>query len=49
MKMVAAAKMKGELVKLEAGKKYGYTSVDMIFKSDTYLQRKAPHAEIHDA
>jgi len=49
MKMVAAAKMKGELVKLEAGKHYGYTSVDMIFKSDTYLQRKAPHAEIHDA
>jgi len=37
MKMVAAAKMKGELNRLEAGKKFGYNSVDMIFKSDAYL------------
>ena len=37
MKMVAAAKMKGELNRLEAGKHYGYNSVDMIFKSDLYL------------
>lgn len=42
MKMVAASKMRGELTRLEAGREYGYNSVDMIFKSDTYLQRKAP-------
>ena len=42
MKMVAAAKMKGELTRLEAGKNFGYNSVDMIFKSDMYMQRKAP-------
>jgi len=37
MKMVAAAKMKGDIARLEAGKKFGYNSVDMIFKSDQYL------------
>ena len=42
MKMVAASKMRGELVRLQAGKDYGYKSIDMIFKSDMYLQRKAP-------
>jgi F-type H+-transporting ATPase subunit gamma len=42
MKMVAASKMRGELQRLEAGKKFGFNSVDMIFKSDMYLQRKAP-------
>lgn len=49
MKMVAAAKMKGDINRLEAGKKFGYNSVDMIFKSDQYLQRKAPQVEAHDA
>lgn len=49
MKMVAASKMRGELTRLEAGKKFGYNSVDMIFKSDAYLQRKAPVADMHDA
>jgi F0F1-type ATP synthase gamma subunit len=37
MKMVAASKMRGELVRLEAGKNFGYNSVDMMFKSDAYL------------
>lgn len=37
MKMVAASKMRGELVRLEAGRNYGYKSVDMMFKSDLYL------------
>lgn len=37
MKMVAASKMRGELVRLDAGRHFGYTSVDMIFKSDQYL------------
>lgn len=49
MKMVAASKMRGELVRLQAGKNFGSNSVDMIFKSDTYLQRKAPSQEVHDA
>jgi len=48
MKMVAASKMRGELVRLDAGKKFGYNSVDMILKSDTYLQRKAPTGDFHD-
>lgn len=49
MKMVAAAKMKGELARLESGKDFGYNSVDMIFKSDLFLQRKAPLQEIPNA
>lgn len=49
MKMVAASKMRGELTRLDAGKKYGFNSVDMMFKSDQYLQRKAPLADVHDA
>jgi F-type H+-transporting ATPase subunit gamma len=49
MKMVAASKMRGELVRLLAGKEFGFNSVDMIFKSDMYLQRKAPTEDIHDA
>lgn len=46
MKMVAASKMRGDLTRLDAGKKYGYQAVDMIFKSDAYLQRKAPLGDI---
>lgn len=49
MKMVAASKMRGELARLDAGKKFGYNSIDMIFKSDSYLQRKAPLQEASDA
>src|SRR4051812_3996550 len=49
MKMVAASKMRGELTRLEAGKRFGFNSVDMMFKSDSYLQRKAPLQEPHDA
>jgi F-type H+-transporting ATPase subunit gamma len=49
MKMVAAAKMRGELKRLDDGKNFGYKAVDMMFKSDQYLQRKAPSTEIHDA
>lgn len=37
MKMVAASKMRGDLGRLEQGKRFGYNSVDMIFKSDAYL------------
>lgn len=49
MKMVAASKMRGELTRLEAGKKFGFNSVDMMIKSDAYLQRKAPIQDMHDA
>jgi ATP synthase len=48
MKMVAASKMKGELRRLDNGKYFGCKSVDMMFKSDQYLQRKAPLADTHD-
>ena len=48
MKMVAASKMRGELKRLEDGRSFGYKSVDMMFKSDQYLQRKAPLADTHD-
>lgn len=48
MKMVAASKMRGDLTRLDAGKRFGYKAVDMIFKSDVYLQRKAPVADLHD-
>ena len=42
MKMVAASKMRGELVRLNSGRQFGFGSIDMMFKSDAYLQRKAP-------
>ena len=34
MKMVSAAKMKGDLMRLSNGKDFGLNAVDMIFKSD---------------
>ena len=40
MKMVAASKMAGDLKRLDNGKHYGLNAVDMIFKSDTYMQRR---------
>lgn len=42
MKMVSAAKMKGELARLENGRDFGFNSIDILFKSDLYMQRKAP-------
>jgi F-type H+-transporting ATPase subunit gamma len=42
MKMVAASKMKEDLKRLVAGKEYGLKAIDMIFKSDQFMQRKAP-------
>jgi F-type H+-transporting ATPase subunit gamma len=41
MKMVSASKMKGDLVRLENGKDFAHQAVNMIFKCDTYMQRKA--------
>jgi F-type H+-transporting ATPase subunit gamma len=40
MKMISSMKMKGELRRLNNGKNFGINSVDMIFKTDTYLQKK---------
>jgi F-type H+-transporting ATPase subunit gamma len=42
MKMVSASKMKGDLTRLNAGKEFGCNAVDMIFKSDQFMQRKMP-------
>ena len=42
MKMVSASKMKGDLARLAAGKDFGNQAVDMIFKSDQFMQRKMP-------
>mmetsp|Transcript_10051 Transcript_10051/g.16929 ORF Transcript_10051/g.16929 Transcript_10051/m.16929 type:complete len:247 (+) Transcript_10051:144-884(+) len=47
MKMVSASKMKGDLARLFAGRDYGANAVDMIFKSDQFLQRKLP-ADVND-
>lgn len=44
MKTVAAAKMKGDLTRLEKGKDFGHGALDMMFKSDLYMQRRAPDA-----
>ena len=40
MKMVAASKMAGDLRRLENGKEYGFNAINMIFKSDLYMQRR---------
>jgi F-type H+-transporting ATPase subunit gamma len=41
MKMVAASKMKGDLNRLERGKHFGNQALDMMFKCDTYMMRRA--------
>ena len=40
MKMVSSSKMKAELARLNAGRHFGYESIDKIFISDVYMQRK---------
>ena len=42
MKMVAASKMKGDLNRLQNGKQFGANAVDMMFKTDLYMQRRTP-------
>jgi F-type H+-transporting ATPase subunit gamma len=44
MKMVAASKMKGDLLRLSNGKAFGNNAIEMMFKCDTYMQRRAPEA-----
>lgn len=46
MKMVAASKMKGDLRRLDNGKNFGHNAIDMIFKSDLYMQRRAADAQL---
>ena len=42
MKLVAASKMNKDVARLLNGKNFGHGSIDTVFKSDTYMQRKAP-------
>ena len=39
--MVSASKMKGDLARLDQGRDFAYNSIQMIFKCDTYMQRKS--------
>lgn len=41
MKMVAAAKMRGDLVRLQNGKSFGINGLDMMFKADPAMSRAA--------
>lgn len=42
MKMVATAKMKGDLRRLAAGKEFGVSSIDNMFAQDTYMKERLP-------
>jgi F-type H+-transporting ATPase subunit gamma len=44
MKMVAASKMKGDLMRLDRGKHFGNNAVEMMFKCDPLMQRRMPDA-----
>jgi F-type H+-transporting ATPase subunit gamma len=40
MKMVASSKMNADMRRLRAGQRFGISAVDMMFKTDLYMQRK---------
>lgn len=40
MKMVSSSKMRADLTRLENGKNFGHESIEKIFKSDQYLQKR---------
>jgi F-type H+-transporting ATPase subunit gamma len=42
MKMVAAAKMKQDVGRLEKGKGFGVGSLNKVFDNESYLQKKKP-------
>jgi len=42
MKMVATAKMKGDLRRLADGKNFGVSSIDSIFAQDTFMKDRLP-------
>lgn len=43
MKMVASSKMNADIRRLDNGRDFGINNVDMIFKTDLYMQRKMPN------
>ena len=43
MKMIASIKVREEQNNLEKGKNFGVDSVETIFKTDLYMQRKMPN------
>merc|ERR1711998_114251 len=47
MKMISTTKFKKDFARLEGGKHFGTDALDMVFKSDTFMQRKMP-AEVTD-
>ena len=40
MKMVSAAKMRGDMRRLEGGKNFGIAAVDMMIKADGYMEKR---------
>ena len=40
MKMVSAAKMRGDLRRLDAGKNFGINAVEMMIKADGYMEKR---------
>lgn len=40
MKMVSTSKMRADIARLNAGKDFGHDSIEKMFKSDTYMQKK---------
>ena len=46
MKMVATAKMKAEVDRLESGKNFGVSVVSSMFKNDDYMNRKIGEIEV---
>lgn len=42
MKMISTTKFKKDAERLAGGKNFGCDAVDMIFKSDQFMQRKMP-------
>lgn len=40
MKMVSAAKMRGDMRRLEGGKNFGIGAVDMMIKADGYMEKR---------
>lgn len=46
MKMVAASKMRIEVNRMEAGKRFGVGSVQRMLDNESYLQKKKPTATV---
>jgi F-type H+-transporting ATPase subunit gamma len=46
MKMVAAAKMRSDVARLEAGNKFGVGALQKLFDNESYLQKRKPVVSI---